>query len=173
MRHCLSDPEESAVKSYLRSVDQLCGPARIPPALPAVSSGANDIADGIEPAPAPGTTYDASDPHCLDRQFDPDEDLFRRPYVWWKRLNTDYCERRLAFLSTGPFKLWLLDDSLVNKQFPLESVVDSPLNVKKRGFIVMQEKPVDSVEIDEKKLPLAASFGINDGSQSEKSVKIA
>ena len=66
------------------------------------------------------------------------ENILRQPYNWWKRLNVVYNNRRSVFLSTGPFKLWLLDDPDTNDQFPLEipgSITSETKSVKQNFAI--------------------------------------
>lgn len=49
-------------------------------------------------------------------------------------LSTEYRIRRKEFLCSGPFKLWLVDDSHCNEQFPLEINENDLVKEKKRKY---------------------------------------
>lgn len=72
------------------------------------------------------------------------EDLLRMPYAWWKRADPAYVNSRKIFLSSGPFKLWLSDDPLVNEQFRLEeSSTAAPSKARKTTIAVKMESIAD------------------------------
>jgi hypothetical protein len=49
-------------------------------------------------------------------------ELLKKPYMWWKKIDVEYSIRKARFLSISPFNLWLCDDPLINEQFPLEII---------------------------------------------------
>ena len=77
------------------------------------------------------------------------EDLLRMPYAWWKRADSAYVDSRKTFLSSGPFKLWLSDDPLVNEQFILEeSPMAAPSKARKATIAVKMDSVTDAERRD-------------------------
>lgn len=78
------------------------------------------------------------------------EDLLKKPYMWWKKVDIDYSIRRATFLSITPFNLWLCDDPLINEQFSLEIIghENTVKGERKRDSSHLQktrkEKPISS-----------------------------
>jgi hypothetical protein len=96
-------------------------------------NGINDIKTYID-------TKNVSIDIIHDYQYSINE-LLKKPYMWWKKIDVDYSIRRTRFLSMSPFNLWLCDDPLINEQFPLEIIEcgNQSKGRKKRDSSQLQE----------------------------------